>query len=129
VSIPVFAYSPLGRGWLAGRYCTIDDLPKDVRGMFPRFKPEVFDQNSKIVDALEHIAKRKSLATSQIAIAWVHRQGAIPIPGSTDSGRVAMNSKVVDLTDEDMVELQDIIDTFPVAGERYPEAHSKFLNA
>jgi pyridoxine 4-dehydrogenase len=129
VSIPVFAYSPLGRGWLAGRYRTIDDLPKDVRGTFPRFKPEAFEQNSKMVDAVENIAKRKGLATSQIAIAWLHRQGAIPIPGSTDPGRVAMNSKVVDLTDEDMVELQDIIDTFPVAGERYPEAHSKFLNA
>jgi pyridoxine 4-dehydrogenase len=129
VSIPVLAYSPVGRGWLAGKYRTIEDLPKDVRGMFPRFKPEAFEQNFKMVDAVEKIAKRKGLATSQVAVAWVHRQGAIPIPGSTDSDRIALNSKVVELTDEDMAELQNVIDTFPVAGERYPEAHSKFLNA
>jgi pyridoxine 4-dehydrogenase len=97
--------------------------------MFPRFRPEVFEQNTKIVDAIEKIAQRTGLATSQVAIAWVHRQGAIPIPGSTDSGRIAMNSKIEDLTDEDMVELQKVIETFPVAGDRYPAAHAKFLNA
>jgi pyridoxine 4-dehydrogenase len=129
VSIPVLAYSPICRGWLAGRYRTVDDLPKDMRSMFPRLKPEVFDQNAKLVDAVEKIAKRKGIATSQVAIAWVHRQGGIPIPGSTDAGRIAMNSKIVELTDEDMSEIQHAIDTNPIAGERYPAAHAKFLNA
>jgi pyridoxine 4-dehydrogenase len=129
VSIPVLAYSPVGRGWLAGKYRTVDDLPKDMRSMFPRLKPEVFDQNSKLVDAVEKIAKRKGIVTSQVAITWVHRQGAIPIPGSTDAGRIAMNSRIVELTDEDMSELQHAIDTLPIAGERYPAAHAKFLNA
>lgn len=125
----MLAYSPVGRGWLAGKYRKVEDLPTDMRSMFPRFKPDVFEQNAKIVDAVEKIAQRKHLATSQVAIAWVHRQGAIPIPGSTDSGRISMNSKIEELTDEDMVDLQRVVDTLPAAGERYPAAHAKFLNA
>jgi pyridoxine 4-dehydrogenase len=100
-----------------------------MRGTFPRLKPESFEQNSKLVSAVEKIAKRKGLPTSQVAIAWVVRQGAIPIPGSSNSDRIALNSKLVELTDEDMKELENAIDTFPIAGERYPSAHSKFLNA
>jgi pyridoxine 4-dehydrogenase len=97
--------------------------------MFPRFKPEAFDQNSKLVDAVEKIAMRKSLTLSQIAIAWVVRKGGIPIPGSTNLERIAMNSNVEELTDEDMQELQDATDAFPIAADRYPAAHAKFLNA
>jgi pyridoxine 4-dehydrogenase len=100
-----------------------------MRGSFPRFKPEFFDQNLKLADAVEKIAKRKGLASPQVALAWVHRQGAIPIPGSTKTERIAMNSNVVELTEEDMAELQQIIDTMPAAGDRYPEPHMKFLNA
>jgi pyridoxine 4-dehydrogenase len=91
--------------------------------------PESFDQNTKLVNAVEKVADRKGLATSQVAIAWVTRQGAIPIPGSSNSDRIALNSKVADLTEEDMEELQEAMDTFPVAGERYPSVHAKFLNA
>jgi pyridoxine 4-dehydrogenase len=129
VSIAVLAYSPIGRGWLGGKYRTTDDLPKDMRSMFPRFKPEAFDQNSKLVDAVEKIAMRKSLTLSQVAIAWVARQGGIPIPGSTNLDRIASNSKIEELTDGDMEELQYAIDAFPIAAERYPAAHAKFLNA
>jgi pyridoxine 4-dehydrogenase len=129
VSIPVLAYSPIGRGWLGGKYRKVEDLPTDMRGTFPRLKPEAFEQNSKLVGAVEKIAKRKSLSTSQIAIAWVVRQGAIPIPGSSNSDRIALNSKLVELTDEDMKELENVIDTFPIAGERYPSMFAKFLNA
>jgi pyridoxine 4-dehydrogenase len=129
VSIAVLAYCPIGRGWLAGKYRAIEDLPTDMRGTFPRFKPEFFDQNLKLADAVENIAKCKGLASSQVALAWVQRQGAIPIPGSTNTERIAMNSNVVKLTKEDMAELQHVIDTMPAAGERYPEAAVKFLNA
>jgi pyridoxine 4-dehydrogenase len=59
----------------------------------------------------------------------VARQDAIPIPGSSNSDRIAMNSKLVDLTDEDMEELQKAMEAFPVAGERYPSVYAKFLNA
>lgn len=100
-----------------------------MRAAFPRFKPEFFDQNLKLADAVEKISKRKGLASSQVALAWVHHHGAISIPGSTNNERIAMNSNVVELTEEDMTELQQIINTMPAAGDRYPEPHMKFLNA
>ncbi|KAH7076707.1 NADP-dependent oxidoreductase domain-containing protein [Paraphoma chrysanthemicola] len=130
LSIPVIAYSPVGRGWLTDKYRTLDDLPEnDMRRHLPRFKPNAFDQNFKLVEAVEKMAKRKDLATSQVAIAWVARQGAIPIPGSTSANRIALNSKVEALMDEDMQELQKVMDDFPIAGERYGGVHEKFLNA
>ncbi|KAH7086894.1 NADP-dependent oxidoreductase domain-containing protein [Paraphoma chrysanthemicola] len=129
-SIPVIAYSPVGRGWLTGKYRALDDLPEnDMRRHLPRFKPDAFDQNFKLVEAVEKMAKRKDLATSQVAIAWVAHQGAIPIPGSTSADRIALNSKVEALTDEDLQELQKVMDDFPIAGERYGGTHEKFLNA
>lgn len=97
--------------------------------MLPRFKPEVFDQNFKLVEAVEHIAKRKGVTTAQVAIGWVCRQGAIPIPGSIREERVIENCAAASLTDEDMVEIQKILDTLPVCGERYGGAHEKLLNA
>lgn len=126
----MIAYSPVGRGWLTDKYRTLDDLPEnDMRRHLPRFKPNAFDQNFKLVEAVEKMAKRKDLATSQVAIAWVARQGAIPIPGSTSANRIALNSKVEALMDEDMQELQKVMDDFPIAGERYGGVHEKFLNA
>jgi pyridoxine 4-dehydrogenase len=129
VSIAVLSYSPIGRGWLTGKYRTVEDLPQDMRSMFPRFKSEAFDQNLRLVQAVEKVAMRKSLMVSQVAISWVVRQGGIPIPGSTNGDRIALNSSVEELTDEDMEELQSAIDDFPITAERYPAAHTKFLNA
>jgi pyridoxine 4-dehydrogenase len=130
VGIPVIAYSPVGRGWLTSQFKKLDDLPpSDFRRVhFDRFKPEVFDQNYKLVEAVEKIAERKGLKTAQIAIAWVARQGAIPIPGSTNLERTAMNSKLADLNDEDMLDLQKAMDAFPVGGKRFGGAHEKLLN-
>ena len=130
VGIPVIAYSPVGRGWLTGNFKKIDDLsPNDFRiQMFDRFKPEVFDQNYKLVEAVEKVAHRKGLKTSQVAIAWVARQGAIPIPGSTNIERAIMNSRLSELTDEDMEDLYKAQQTFPVAGKRYGGAHEDLLN-
>lgn len=129
MSIPVAAYSPVGRGWLTGKFKSYEDIPADsFHHMFARFQKEVFEQNTKLAKAVEEIARRKDLKSSQVAIAWVVRQGAIPIPGSSNAERVAMNSRNVDLTDEDMRELQKAIDTFPVAGERYGGGHERYLN-
>ena len=97
--------------------------------MLPRFKPDVFDQNLKLVDAVEQMAKRKGITTAQVAIGWVCRQGAIPIPGSTRVDRIRENCKVASLTDEDMEEIQRILETLPISGERYGGAHEKLLNA
>ena len=115
---------------MTGQFKQLDDLPpSDFRRVhLPRFQPKVFEQNLKLVKAVEKVAERKGLKTSQVAIAWVARQGAIPIPGSTNLSRIAMNSKVEKLTDEDMLELQKALDAFPIAGERYGGAHEKLLN-
>ena len=120
----------MGRGWLTGEFRKLDDLPQnDFRRKMPRFQPDVFDQNFKLVEAVERIAKRKDSTTAQVAIGWVCRQGAIPIPGSTRIERVIENCSATSLTDEDMAEIQEILDTLPVAGERYGGAHEKLLNA
>lgn len=108
VGIPVIAYSPVGRGWLTGQFKKLDDLAPDDyhRQHLDRFKPEVFEQNHKLVEAIESITERKGLKTSQVAIAWVARQDAIPIPGLTNVDRVTMNSQLSELTEEDMLDLQ-----------------------
>jgi pyridoxine 4-dehydrogenase len=129
VSIPIAAYSPIGRGWLTGELRTIDDLPEnDFRRMLPRFKPENFGQNLKLVEAVGQIAKHKGVNTAQVAIGWVCRQGAIPIPGSTKESRIIENCKPASLTDGDMAEIQKILDMLPISGERYGGRHEVMLN-
>ena len=96
--------------------------------MLPRFQPEVFDQNLKLVEGVEQIAKRKGVTTAQVAIGWVCSQGAIPIPGSKNEERVILNCKPAALTDGELAEIQRILDTFPVGGERYGGVHEKLLN-
>ncbi|KAK9389412.1 NADP-dependent oxidoreductase domain-containing protein [Lipomyces mesembrius] len=79
---------PVGRGWLTGELRMVDDLAEnDFRRMLPRFNPENFDQNLKLVEAVGQIAKRKGETTAQVAIGWVCHQDAIPIPGSTKEAR------------------------------------------
>lgn len=130
VEIPIIAYSPISRGWLTGDLRKLDDLPQDdFRRMMPRFKPDVFDQNFKLVEAVEKIAKRKGVTVAQVAIGWVSRRGAVPIPGSIRSERVIENCKPATLTDEDDNEIQKILDTLSIAGERYGGAHERLLNA
>jgi len=109
----------------------LEDLPEtDIRQKHPRprFVGESFEQNLKLVDAVGEIAKRKGVTTAQLAIAWVVRQGAIPIPGSTKMERVLMNSKPIALSNEEMAELGEAMKANPVVGERYGGAHEALLN-
>ncbi len=129
VGIPIVAYSPVGRGWLAGKLRKPEDLADtDFRRMLPRFKPENFEQNLKLVNAVERLAKLKGMTTAQVAISWVCHQGAIPIPGSTRESRIIENCTPVSLTEEDMAELRRILLSLPVAGERYGGQHEAMLN-
>jgi pyridoxine 4-dehydrogenase len=130
VGIPIAAYSPVGRGFLTGELRSVEELPEnDFRRMLPRFQPEVFEQNFKLVEAVERLAKRKGVTVAQVAIGWVCRQGAIPIPGSTKSKRIVENCKPGVLTDEDMAAIDKILKTLPIAGERYGGRWEKYLNA
>lgn len=92
----------------------------------PRYQPDVFDENVKLVHAVEGIAQKKGVTPAQIALGWVlHQSGKagmptlIPIPGATTSERVKENAKPARLDDSDMKELEQILAKFPVTGERY----------
>jgi pyridoxine 4-dehydrogenase len=126
--IPLIAYSPIGRGMLTGKFKSLDDIPKDsILRFFPRFQPGTFDINLELVRKVEEIAQRKGCTPAQLAIAWVkalsRRPGMptiIPIPGATTAERVEENSKQVDLSDQEMEDIDAILSKFETAGERYP---------
>lgn len=86
LGIAFVAYGPLGRGFLTGGIDTVEQLAgKDSRRKQPRFEPENFEHNRRIVDQLVGIAARKGCTPSQLALAWLHHQGpdVIPLPGTT----------------------------------------------
>ncbi|CAO2650586.1 Nn.00g018780.m01.CDS01 [Neocucurbitaria sp. VM-36] len=137
LNIPIVAYSPLGRGFLTGKYRKHSDLEADsMLHHFPRFQPDVFDENIKLLHAVEDIAKAKSATPAQIALGWVLAQSGtkgmptiIPIPGATTAARIEENTKPAQLGDEDMKALDEILKKFPVAGGRYHESGSALLFA
>ncbi|KAM3066334.1 hypothetical protein ACMFMF_010296 [Clarireedia jacksonii] len=130
--IPLVAYSPIGRGMLTGQLKKYEDIPKDsllLQMNFPRFQKENFDINVQLVGKVEEIAKKNGCTTAQLAINWTRalsrRPGMptiIPIPGATTKERVEENSRQLDLTDEEMAEIDAILAKFTPAGARYPEA-------
>ncbi|KAI0888607.1 putative aldo/keto reductase [Annulohypoxylon maeteangense] len=126
--IPIVAYSPIGRGMLTGQIKKHSDIPKDsMLQYFPRFSPENFDINLQLVKQVEELAKKKGVTPGQLAINWTRmvakRPGMptiIPIPGATTAARVEENSKLIDLTDEEMAQIDATLAKFTTAGERYP---------
>lgn len=136
LNIPIIAYSPLGRGFLSGKYKKFEDLEEGsmLRHM-PRFQPDVFDENLKLFDAVKDLAKKKGATPGQVALGWVLYQSGkpglptiIPIPGATTSERIEENAKPAKLSDEDFKALGDILKRFPVTGHRYPEAAQGHLS-
>jgi len=130
LKIPIIAYSPLGRGFLTGRYKTFDDFdPSDRRRQHPRFTQEHFENNMKIVDKLSAIASKKGITPAQLALAWVAAQGndIIPIPGTKSITRLDENwaSRDVTLTDDELKEIRAAVDEFKAGGTRYPEPQMK----
>ncbi|KAF4306941.1 Aldo/keto reductase [Botryosphaeria dothidea] len=135
LNIPIVAYSPLGRGFLTGQIRKFEDIPEgDFRRIQPRFQPAVFDENIKLADEVEKIAK-KGATLGQVALAWVRQHSGknglptiIPIPGATTDVRVQENVKEVTLTDAELAEIDEILKRIEVKGGRYPEAASAHLN-
>ena len=125
------AYSPLGRGFLTGRFRSIDDLaPDDWRRNNPRFQGENFQKNLEIVERVEALARRKHCTTAQLAIAWLLARGRdiVPIPGSTRQERVEENARAVDITlMPDEIAALDPVGA-AVAGQRYPEGGMRTVN-
>lgn len=95
--------------------------------MMPRFQPETFKHNLKLVNQAKEIAEEKGCTPAQLAIAWVlslsNRPGLpiiIPIPGATTASRVEENANLIQLTDEERTTISEIVDSFEVSGGRYP---------
>jgi len=131
LGIGFVAYSPLGRGFLTGRFRSIDDLaPDDWRRNNPRFQGENFQKNLEIVERVEALARRKQCTTAQLAIAWLLARGRdiVPIPGSTRQERVEENARAVDvtLTPDEIAALDPV--GAAVAGQRYPEGGMRTVN-
>jgi len=131
LNIAVIAYSPLGRGILAGKWSTPDDVPAHIRQNMPRYSDENFETNRKFVTFLQGIAERKGVTTAQIAIAWVLTVGEnmIPIPGATAVTRVEenMGAAAVTLTPDELNEINQFAETTEAKGDRYGERYQKHL--
>ena len=126
-------YSPLGRGFLAGKFRKIEDLaPDDWRRASPRFQGENFAKNLALVDKIEDLAAEKDCTPSQLALAWLLAQGGdlVPIPGTTSLDRLEQNVGAADIA-LDAAELAAIDAIAPrgvAAGTRYPEAGLREVN-
>jgi aryl-alcohol dehydrogenase-like predicted oxidoreductase len=119
-------YSPLGRGFLTGRFKSPDDLGEDdMRKTHPRFQDENFARNRKLVDRVEQIANGKACTPAQLALAWVLAQGddIVPIPGTKRIQYLEENARAaeVELTAAEIARIAEAIPAGATAGMRYPE--------
>jgi len=126
-------YSPLGRGFLTGRIKSPDDLSADDwRRTNPRFKPENFGKNLRLVDEIHAIAKDKGCTPSQLALAWVLAQGEdiVPIPGTKHRAYLEENAGAlgVELTDDDLDRIDRMLPLGVAAGERYLPEGMRVVN-
>jgi aryl-alcohol dehydrogenase-like predicted oxidoreductase len=132
LGIAFVAYSPLGRGFLAGNFQRLSDLPKnDHRQNNPRFLGENVEHNLKIVAVVRDFAQRKGCTPAQLAIAWVLAQGdnVHAIPGTKRRVRLAENIGALDvkLSAQELQEIRTQIDQIGVQGDRQPPAMMKVL--
>ena len=132
MGIALVAYSPLGRGFLAGRFRTVDDLsPDDWRRRNPRFQGGNLERNVALADRVREIAAAKGCTAAQLALAWLlTREDVIPIPGTSNMERVTENAGAPDvvLTRDELDEIDRRSPKGAVAGERYHASGAALLN-
>jgi aryl-alcohol dehydrogenase-like predicted oxidoreductase len=126
LGIGLVPYSPLGKGFLTGKIdenATFDS--SDFRSTLPRFTPEALKANQALVDLLGTIAQRRKATPAQIALAWLLAQKPwiVPIPGTTKRHRLEENlgAADVELTADDLREIEAAASQITVQGARYPE--------
>jgi aryl-alcohol dehydrogenase-like predicted oxidoreductase len=125
-------FSPLGKGFLTGKIdekTTFDS--SDFRNIVPRFTPEARKANLALVDLLRKIAERKKATPAQIALAWLlaRKPWIVPIPGTTKLARLEENlgAAAIELTAEDLREIESASSKIKLQGARYPEALQKLV--
>jgi aryl-alcohol dehydrogenase-like predicted oxidoreductase len=133
LGIALVAYSPLGRGFLGGRFRSVDDLaPGDWRRGNPRFQGEQFTRNLAIADRLQEIAEEKGCTAAQLALAWLLRRhpDVIPIPGTSSIARLEENCGAADisLNEEDLSRIETALPRGSAEGDRYSPSMMKNLN-
>jgi aryl-alcohol dehydrogenase-like predicted oxidoreductase len=133
LGIGYVAYSPLGRGFLSGRFKSPSDFPEDdFRKNHPRFQGENFEKNIRLVREVEEMAQEKGCTTAQLALAWVLAQGEdiVPIPGTKHVRYLDENIGALDvkLSDEDLKRLDEILPPGAAAGQRYHERGMETVN-
>ncbi len=126
LGIGLVPYSPLGRGFLTGTITEDTQFhQEDNRGSFPRFSPEARKANRALVDVIAAFAARKKATPAQMALAWLLAQKPwiVPIPGTTKLARVEENigATVLELSPDDLRELDSATAAVTVQGARYPE--------
>ena len=134
LGIGLVAYSPLGRGFLTGQIKRFEDFaPDDYRRNSPRFQGENFQKNLDLVKKVEEIARQKNCTPSQLALAWVLAQGddIVPIPGTKRVKYLEENVGAisVQLTADDLAQIEKILPKGAAAGERYNEQMMRLIDA
>jgi aryl-alcohol dehydrogenase-like predicted oxidoreductase len=133
LGIGFVAYSPLGRGFLAGQIKSFDDLAKDdYRRYSPRFQGENFQKNLDLVRRIEELASEKGCTPAQLALAWVLARGkdVVPIPGTKRRKYLEENVASLDvkLTEDDLRRIDEVAPKGAAAGTRYPAEMMKTVN-
>ena len=133
LGITFVPYSPLGRGFLTGRFKSPGDLaPGDWRRNNPRFQGENFQRNLDLVHRIEDMAAEKGCKPSQLALAWVLAQGEdlVPIPGSSRRTHLEENlvALEISLTAEELSRIDEAAPKGATAGDRYPEGGMNVVN-
>ena len=134
LGIGFVAYSPLGRGFISGRFKRFEDLSEgDQRRNWPRFQGENFQKNLDLAGKVAEIAREKGCTASQLALAWVLAQGddIVPIPGTKHKKFLEENVGATDvkLSPDDLRRLEEVFPHGAAAGTRYPEQMMHLVNA
>lgn len=131
LGITLVPYSPLGRAVLTGKLAASSIKDKDFRKNLPRFQEENFKKNQLMVEALGALAAELNCSPAQLALAWLLHQdeNIVPIPGTKRTKYLKENAQAVniDLNDAHLEAIQDLLDKYPVAGERYSEGALKLV--
>ena len=132
LGVALVAYSPLGRGFLAGRFRKLEDLAADDwRRRNPRFQGGAFERNVALADRVRELAAAKGCTPAQLALAWLlTREDVVPIPGTSSVERLEENAGAIDvrLTRAELDEIERVSPRGAVVGERYHASGAALLN-